>query len=280
MLDPSNKEFYSLIVPKRGLDFLRLRAFFIAMSNRKSNRRKDQPYIPIYVMDWQTDEKLAYCSAKAHGILLNILFILHKSDTYGKVSLIETFKNKDDDICLQFAKQFARRLPFDLLEISEGLTELKAMDVIQISSTTLSQKRMIKDAEISLKRAASGAKGGASKSTSKSTSKKKANNKQNAEIEYDIENEIDIDNNSDLSNFYDLTKKEDKDIVFPQSEVELIGLRRGLTINEMKPAFEYWLLGLEEKNDHINTIKILRNGFERYLINSKDRWKKPEMKSR
>ena len=35
MLDPSNKEFYSLIVPKRGLDFLRLRAFFIIMKNLK-----------------------------------------------------------------------------------------------------------------------------------------------------------------------------------------------------------------------------------------------------
>ena len=85
---------------------------------------------------------------------------------------------------------------------------------------------------------------------------------------------------SDISDFYDLTKEGIKHIVFPESIVKEIGMRRGLSIDEMKPAYQHWLLAQTTKGDEIRTIKQHRAGFEQYLINSKDRWKKPEMKSR
>ena len=52
---------------------------------------RDQPYIPLYVQDFMTDEKLSECSAESTGVYIRAMCIMHKSQEYGTVLL----KQKD-----------------------------------------------------------------------------------------------------------------------------------------------------------------------------------------
>ena len=40
---------------------------------------RDQPYIPLYVQDFMTDEKLSECSAESTGVYIRVMCIMHKS---------------------------------------------------------------------------------------------------------------------------------------------------------------------------------------------------------
>jgi hypothetical protein len=120
---------------------------------------RDQPYLPLYVKDLMTDEKLAECSPAAHGIYLRLICILHKEETYGSSKLKDKYKNSSD-ILLDFSEQFSTNMPFKTGAIYDGLSELFSEGVIQIRGNRLSQKRMVKDGEISDKRSKSGKNGG------------------------------------------------------------------------------------------------------------------------
>ena len=120
---------------------------------------RDQPYLPLYIRDFMTDEKLAPCSAAANGVLIRLMCHLHKQEVYGKVRLLEKFRISDDKI-INFSSQFAKNMPYDLDEIRAGLSELLKADVVQIKGDVLSQKRMVNDGELSDKRSKSGGKGG------------------------------------------------------------------------------------------------------------------------
>ena len=120
---------------------------------------RDQPYLPLYVQDFLTDEKLMECSASATGIYIRLLCIMHKSDEYGVILLKQKDKQTDNQI-KNFAIKLAKYLPYSTEEIISGITELLAEGVLQNGSDKLSQKRMIKDNDISIKRAESGKKGG------------------------------------------------------------------------------------------------------------------------
>ena len=39
--------------------------------------RKDLPYLPLYVQDFLTDEKLMECTASATGVYIRIMCVLH-----------------------------------------------------------------------------------------------------------------------------------------------------------------------------------------------------------
>lgn len=168
---------------------------------------KDQPYIPLYVMDFSTDEKLIECSASSHGVYIRLLAILHKQNVYGELKLKEKYKQtrskpeanpkqnlskpeanieQKNNKYYYFSLMLDKQMPFDRETIEQGLIELHLEDVIQMNDDTISQKRMLKDGEISLKKSKSGAKGG-----KQNGSKKEANRKENSENE--IENEIDIE---------------------------------------------------------------------------------------
>lgn len=150
----------------------------------------NQPYLPLYVQDFLTDEKLNECSAEAVGVYIKIMCLMHKSKTYGKILLKQKYQQNDKQI-LDFATFFARLLPYRLDEILRGLVELLEEDVLQIEGKYLMQKRMIKDNNISEIRSKSGKKGGIS--TSKSIPKKQQNFAL-AKIVANAENEIEYDN--------------------------------------------------------------------------------------
>ena len=148
---------------------------------------QNSPYLPLYVKDFMSDEKLAECSASANGVYIRLMCMLHKSDSYGKIFLKEKYKT-DSNACMNFASMLARHMPYTVKEICEGLAELLVNKVIYIEGDYLCQSRMVKDGEISEKRAVAGKKGGEKSSClSKTESKSKANTKIEEDVEKDKE---------------------------------------------------------------------------------------------
>ena len=166
---------------------------------------RNSPYLPLYVQDFLTDEKLADCSANANGVYIRLMCILHKSEPYGKILLKQKYK-QNESMCLNFASMLLRQMPYMMSEIHDGLEELLENKIIEIDGDYLLQKRMVKDGELSEKRAVAGKKGGRkttgfclSKSQSKTQSKNISKIEANSENE--IENEIDIDNDNNIKKF-------------------------------------------------------------------------------
>jgi hypothetical protein len=119
---------------------------------------RNQPYIPIYVDDILTDEKLMQCNTEALSIYPWIIFILHKQEEYGKILLKQKHKQSEKQI-ENFAKVISRLLPFDLQYILIGLDDLIEEKVLRIEGDYLIQKRMVRDNEISVMRSNVGKKG-------------------------------------------------------------------------------------------------------------------------
>lgn len=178
---------------------------------------REQPYLPLYVQDFLCDEKLANCSAAATGVYIRLMCLLHKSEFYGRFILSESDKRKAkmkqtekqnlkqiESNAFVFAFKLQRFMPYQSDEIANALIELEEEGVITIDENEISQKRMVRDGELSRKRSLSGGLGGKakkkekqdkSKAESKIESKEESKNESNAENEYEYENEyINIDN--------------------------------------------------------------------------------------
>lgn len=164
----------------------------------------DQPYLPLYVKDILTDEKLIECSASSYGVYMLLLCLLHKEKDYGRMYLKQKYKqtlskSESKSEAKMFAEMLSRRMPFDVLTIESAISELHEEGVISIDHGVLSQKRMVKDGQVSSARSAAGKKGGEQKSKqtvkqkskqnqSKTLSKSKANSVN--ENEYVNENAV------------------------------------------------------------------------------------------
>jgi uncharacterized protein YdaU (DUF1376 family) len=170
---------------------------------------RNQPYLPLYVQDFLTDEKLNECSPESTGVYIRLMCIMHKSEQYGKILLKQKDKQTDDQIS-NFALKLVKHMPFTLLKIESGIRELIEEGVLRLDGDFLIQKRMVKDAEISEKRALSGKKGG--DKTTKKYSKSGSDFAQ-AKSEANTENEIEDENtNRDLIVFEEEVKEEKQNI--------------------------------------------------------------------
>lgn len=149
---------------------------------------RDQPYLPLYIQDFLTDEKLMECSASATGVYIRIMCIMHKSEIYGKILLKQKDKQTPEQI-KNFALKVAKHVPYSFDVIVASIIELVDEGCLQIEGDFLIQKRMFNDGELSIIRSNSGSKGG--KETQKrvkdfAKAKIKANIKANTENENDI----------------------------------------------------------------------------------------------
>lgn len=147
---------------------------------------RNQPYLPLYVQDFLTDEKLIECSAAATGIYIKIMCIMHKSDDYGTCLLRQKDKQTCDQV-INFAYKFSKFLPWDTETIKKGLDELIGEGVLQIKGDVLSQKRMVRDNEISTVRAEAGKKGYFAKATLQANNQAKDQSNSENENENGIE---------------------------------------------------------------------------------------------
>lgn len=124
--------------------------------------RRNSPFLPLYVDAFMSDERLAECSARAHGIYIRIMCLMHKSAEYGKIALSEKDLEEvtdEDSLIVKFALKLSRHLPFGQEEIEMGLRELIENECLYIDGNTLCQKRMIRDGSLSERRANAGQKG-------------------------------------------------------------------------------------------------------------------------
>jgi len=147
---------------------------------------RNQPYIPLYVQDFLTDEKLNECSPSSTGVYIKIMCVMHKSKEYGKILLKQKDKHSKSKIeC--FARKLNKNMSFTEGVIQNALEELVKEDVLYIDGDYLCQKRMIRDNELSLKRAEAGSKGG--KKTQLAKANQEANEEANPENEDENESE-------------------------------------------------------------------------------------------
>ena len=101
---------------------------------------RNQPYIPLYIQDYLTDEKLNMCSLKSQGVYVKIMCILHKQKEYGALLLKQKDKQNESK-CLNFALKLARLLPVTISDLDEAIQELVDEDVLQIAGDELQQNR-------------------------------------------------------------------------------------------------------------------------------------------
>lgn len=227
---------------------------------------RNQPYLPLYVQDFLTDEKLIECSAESTGVYVRIMCILHKSDEYGCILLKQKDKQTDDNI-KNFALKLAKQMPYDISIIEHSLRELLEEKVLTLEEDLLFQKRMRRDGILSDKRAEAGKKG-ANKKSAKDFAKAndetntQANNLTNTEIEYEYENEDEIDN---------------------ENNIEIINNEEKISLEEIKGIIDYLNL---KTNSHYKyssdkTKKLIRarindgfevNDFKIVIDNKADEW--------
>jgi len=121
---------------------------------------RDQPYLPLYVQDYLTDEKLNMCSPSAQGVYIKIMCILHKQETYGEVVLFKQKDKQKTSMIENFALRFTKLLPFTYEDIHSALQELTEERVLVIDGDKIMQPRMVKDNRVSEARSQAAKKGG------------------------------------------------------------------------------------------------------------------------
>jgi len=195
---------------------------------------RDQPYIPLYVQDFMTDEKLSECSAESTGVYIRAMCIMHKSQEYGKVLLKQKDKQNPSKI-KNFAVKLHRLMPYSVDVIERSLTELIDEEVLTIEGDVLMQRRMVKDGILSQIRANAGSKGGKiaqSKSVAgsfaKAKSKAKPKAKEQANTEYEYEDEI-------------------------EDETEVKGTKKRMTYDD--PGFQAFWSAYPKKQAKVSALK-------------------------
>lgn len=175
---------------------------------------RDQPYLPLYVQDFLTDEKLADCSAQSTGVYIRLMCLMHKSAQYGCILLKQKDKQNESKI-LNFAVKMSRQMPYTVDVIAAALEELLDENVIQIEGDVLSQKRMVQDAKISDTRASAGKKRkkAEKKSTDDDFASDFASDFAIAKTQANAENEIEYENETE-------NEDEDKNVTAEKSSEE------------------------------------------------------------
>ena len=109
---------------------------------------RNQPYFPLYIQDFLTDEKLIECSASATGVYIRLMCIMHKSDEYGKILLKQKDKQTDNQI-INFALKLSKQMPYSEKTVTDALIELVEENVLNIEGDYLIQRRMVRDNDLS-----------------------------------------------------------------------------------------------------------------------------------
>lgn len=222
---------------------------------------RDQPYIPLMVKDWLTDEKLKECSAASLGVYLYIMCAMHKSKEYGTILLKQKNKQTNDQI-ENFALKLQKHMHFPLTVIYDALIELIYEDVLQldVKNNKILQKRMIKDNRLSIIRSESGSKGG--KKTQLALAKKEANTvTANVIVNKDVipYKEIIEDLNNKLGKNYKATDKHKEKIKARFNE--------GHTLEDFKTVHSIKIKEWKgtENAVHLKPLTLYGNKFNGYL---------------
>ena len=190
---------------------------------------RNQPYLPLYVKDFLTDEKLIECSAESTGVYIRLMCIMHNAQNYGQLKLGD--KYNDQDIVKNYSNMLTRQMPYTYEVIYKSLQELLRENVIFFMKNTLTQKRMFNDGLLSQERAKAGKIGG--KRSKQNESKIVSKNEANTEYEYVYNNIIKYYNNIELNNIF----------------IEYLNMRKKLKAVNSERAIKSIMNKLEKFND-------------------------------
>jgi len=215
---------------------------------------RGQPYIPLYVQDFMTDEKLNECSAESTGVYIRIMCVMHKSQEYGTILLKQKDKQSGSMI-RNFACKLQRQMPYQVDVIERSLAELVEEEVLTIDGDVLMQKRMVKDGKLSEIRASAGSKGGKTaqgKSFASGYAKAKSKAKEQANTEYEYEYEI-------------------------EDEIEVKGTKKRMTYDD--PGFQAFWSAYPRKTAKANALKAFEklnpdDDLMRVILRALLRWSK------
>lgn len=161
--------------------------------------KKNQPYLPLYVQDFLTDEKLNECSAATTGVYIKIMCVMHKSDPYGTILLKQKDKQSSEQI-KNFAYKLLKFLPFEFNVVYDALIELIDEKVLTIDGDMLFQKRMVYDGKISESRSRAGRRGGLATQLASNFAQAKNETNEQAKPQANSENEVVIVVNNTTTN--------------------------------------------------------------------------------
>ncbi len=213
-----------------------------------------QPYIPLYIGDWEQDTNCL--TPLAEFALLKLIFKLFKAEKRGVFianfrTLSVLFKSNLDD-----TKQIFQEL------IDNNILNITPLenDRFEIIS-----RRMIRESTISEIRSAvgkSGGRGNIKDGVKQTKSKSKAKPKQNTDIdnEYDINNVLDYLNKKVSSNFKNSSKANQK--------VILARIKEGYTLDDFKKVIDtktsQWIDDVK-MSIFLRPETLFGNKFEGYL---------------
>ena len=254
---------------------------------------RNQPYIPLYVQDYLTDEKLNRCSPATQGVYIKILCVLHKCEPYGRV----LFKQMDKQVVKQnlsmmqfFVYWFADQLAFRDKVIEDAIDELIDNDVLKIEQTDfgaiLYQKRMVKDFEKSQARSEAGKKGGGNPILFKQKDKQKDKQRDKQNPEYDIEYSSDTDIDIDLINKGVAIKKNEWQNLEQKKWVEdncptLLTMTKPLTNENLnKLIAEFGMTKVEDKLIAMENVPTLRKKYKDAYVTARSWCKKDNKDTR
>lgn len=193
---------------------------------------RDQPYLPLYVNDFTTDEKLNNCSAESTGVYIRLMCLMHKSQTYGKVLLRQKDRQNERQV-LNFAAMLARHMPYSVETIARALDELLEEGVIYLDGDELCQKRMIHDGIVSEMRSISGKKG------AEQTNSRFRGNDSFAAAKHPAKHPAKVSANSENENEYVIENENNKKEINGDVEIPFSGV--------LLDAFNEWIAYKQEK---------------------------------
>lgn len=186
---------------------------------------RNQPYLPLYVNDFISDEKLCQVSAESTGVYIRLMCLLHKSDTYG-ILLLKQSQKQNTCNKINFASVLTKQMPYEFQTVKKSLEELIDHNILLVEGDKLIQKRMVKDNEISEKRAIAGKKGGDNRFALANAKPKSI-----ANTEYENEDEIPLIKKGIFKSFPLPEDCGDLPEITARSCIELIRFTKGLTVN-------------------------------------------------
>lgn len=110
------------------------------------------PAFQFYVYDWQTDRRLQLCSARARGVWIELMCLMHDGDPYGHL----TVNGRKLDL-----KSVATLTHLSLKSVRSGIQELEKNGVIKVTTDGVYYcSRMVKDEQLRQVRREAGKLGG------------------------------------------------------------------------------------------------------------------------
>ena len=108
-------------------------------------------YLPLDVQEWINSSGLKLCSPSAHGILINVMCLMHKETDYGKILLKDRFRLTECQTT-NFSLLIGKLININPVTIKEGLAELIEEKVLVIDGEWLIKKSMVEEGEKHVKK--------------------------------------------------------------------------------------------------------------------------------